>query len=135
MATKKVLTGNLVLLRIAGKVIGRAQTADFDDDFGIEPVSGIGDFEPQEHVPLRATHTITVSKFVIDRNSLQQLGIVSTGEEILTAGVIDIEVITKDNKTVKKVESCTCRTYRLSVNAHAIIGENATWLGLSSSVE
>jgi hypothetical protein len=131
---QQTLTGNIVLLRIAGEIVGRAQSADFDDDFGVEQVSGIGDLEPQEHVSMRMTHTCAINKFVISRKSLQQIGTVPVDERILTMGVIDIEVLSKDNKLIKKIESCTCQNYRLSVNAHAIVGENATWTGLSTTV-
>lgn len=45
------LTGNLITISIAGKKVGLIQSMQVQEDFGIQPVSGIGQFTPVEHVP------------------------------------------------------------------------------------
>jgi len=134
MAFKTTLTGNLVILKIAGREVGRAQNVTADSDFGLEDVSGIGDVEVQEHVNTKVTHTITVDKFIINKKTLLELGTVPVSEDVLTMDVIDIEILTKDGHLVKKYESCSCANYSLRVAAHAIVGENATWRALSCTV-
>lgn len=131
--TKSTLTGNLILLKIQGTEIGRAQNVTADSDFGIEDASGIGDVEVQEHVNTKITHTITVDKFIINKWSLLELGFVPVSEDVLNMGVIDIEILTKDGTLVKKYESCSCANYSIRVQAHAIVAENATWRALSVS--
>jgi hypothetical protein len=131
---KSTLTGNLCLIKIGGTEVGRAQNVTADSDFGLEDVSGIGDVEVQEHVNTKVTHTITMDKFIISTKTLLELGIVPVSEDVLTMGVLDIEILTKDGKLIKKYESCSAANYSLRVAAHAIVGENATWRALSCSI-
>ena len=134
MAQKTTLTGNLIILKIQGTEIGRAQNVTADTDFGLEDVSGIGDVLVQEHVNTKVTHTLTVDKYIINKQTLLELGWVPVSEDVLSMGVIDIEILTKDGTLIKKYESCSCANYSLRVTAHAIIGENATWRALSCTI-
>ena len=127
MPQKTTLTGNLIILKIGSQEVGRAQNVTADSDFGLEDVSGIGDVEVQEHVNTKVTHTITVDKFIISKKTLLEIGWVPVSEDVLSMGVIDIEILTKDGVLIKKYESCSCANYSLRVAAHAIVGENATW--------
>ena len=131
---KSTLTGNICVIKIGGQEVGRAQTVTADSDFGLEDVSGIGNIEVQEHVNTKVTHTLTMAKFIINKKTLLELGIVPISEDVLTTGVLDIEILTKDGTLIKKYESCSCATYSLQVSAHAIVGENATWRALSCSI-
>jgi hypothetical protein len=131
---KTTLTGNLIVLKIQGTEIGRAQNVTADSDFGLEDVSGIGDVEVQEHVNTKVTHTITVDKFIINKKTLLEIGWVPVSEDVLLMDVIDIEILTKDGTLIKKYESCSCANYSLRVAAHAIIGENASWRSLSCTI-
>jgi hypothetical protein len=131
---KNTLTGNIIILKIGGTEVGRAQTANADTDFGLEDVSGIGDVEVKEHVNTKITHTFALDKFIISKKTLLELGIVPVSEDVLTMGVIDIEILTKDGTLIKKYESCSCANYSLRIAAHAIVGENASWRALSCSI-
>lgn len=131
---KSTLTGNICVIKIGGQEVGRAQTVTADSDFGLEDVSGIGNVEVQEHVNTKVTHTLTMAKFIINKKTLLELGIVPISEDVLTTGVLDIEILTKDGTLIKKYESCSCATYSLQVSTHAIVGENATWRALSCSI-
>jgi hypothetical protein len=131
---KTTLTGNIMLIKIQGQEVGRAQNVTADSDFGLEDVSGIGDVEVQEHVNTKVVHTLTMDKFIINKKTLLELGYVPVSEDVLTMGVLDIEVLTKDGTLIKKYESCSAANYSLRVAAHAIIGENATWRALSAAI-
>jgi hypothetical protein len=131
MAAKTTLTGNIIIIKIGGSEVGRAQNVTADTDFGLEDVSGIGNVEVQEHVNTKITHTFSMEKFIINKATLLELGIVPVSEDVLTSGVLDIEILTKDGTLVKKYESCSCQTYNLRVAAHQIVGESATWRALS----
>jgi len=130
---KTTLTGNIILIKIQGQEVGRAQNVTADSDFGLEDVSGIGDVEVQEHVNTKVVHTLTMDKYIINKRTLLELGFVPVSEDVLTMGVLDIEVLTKDGTLIKKYESCSAANYSLRVQAHAIIGENATWRALSAA--
>ena len=131
---KTTLTGNIMLIKIAGTEVGRCQNVTADSDFGLEDVSGIGDVEVQEHVNTKVVHTLTMDKFIINKKTLLEMGYVPISEDVLTMGVLDIEVLTKDGTLIKKYESCSAANYSLRVQAHAIIGENATWRALSAAI-
>jgi len=131
---KNTLTGNIIVLKIGGTEVGRAQNATADTDFGLEDVSGIGDVEVQEHVNTKITHSFSLDKFIINKKTLLELGIVPVSEDVLDMGVLDIEILTKDGTLIKKYESCSCANYSLRVAAHAIVGENSTWRALSCSI-
>ena len=133
MAGKSTLTGNIIVIKIQGTEVGRGQNVTADSDFGLEDVSGIGDVEVQEHVNTKVTHTITMDKFIINKKTLLELGYVPLSEDVLTMGVLDIEILTKDGTLIKKYESCSAANYSLRVAAHAIVGENATWRALSAA--
>jgi len=132
---KSTLTGNICVIKIGGTEVGRAQNVTADSDFGLEDVSGIGDVEVQEHVNTKVTHTLTVDKYIINKKTLLEMGIVPVSEDVLTSGVLDIEILTKDGTLIKKYESCSCASYSLRLTAHAIVGENATFRALSCSIE
>jgi hypothetical protein len=134
MAVKTTLTGNLIILKIGGVEVGRAQNITADSDFGLEDVSGIGDVEIQEHINTKITHTLTVDKYIINKQTLLEIGWVPVSEDVLAMGVIDIEILTKDGTLIKKYEGCSCANYSLRVGAHAIIGENATWRALTCKI-
>jgi hypothetical protein len=131
---KSTLTGNIIVLKIAGTEIGRAQSATADTDFGLEDVSGIGDVLVQEHVNTKITHSFSLDKFIINKQTLLEIGVVPVSEDVLEMGVIDIEILTKDGTLIKKYESCSCSNYSLRVAAHAIVGENSTWRALDCSI-
>ena len=132
---KSTLTGNIISIKIRGQEVGRAQNITADTDFGLEDVSGIGDVLVQEHVNTKITHTFTMEKFIINKQSLLDLKIVPVSEDVLTMGLIDIEIINKEQGTlIKKYENCSCQNYSLRVAAHQIVGENATWRALNVAV-
>lgn len=131
---KTTLTGNIILIKIGGTEVGRAQNVTADSDFGLEDVSGIGNVEVQEHVNTKVTHTVTLDKFIINKKTLLELGYVPVSEDVLTKGVLDIEILTKDGTLIKKYESCSCANYSIRIAAHAIVGENTTFRALSCTI-
>ena len=125
---QQVATGNILQLVIGGKVVGLAQTVDGRRSFGTEPVHGIGNFMPVEHVQLRFDGTLTVDRFFIRIADLRSLGLVAVGSDILSLGVVDILVIdTVSNKVLRQYVGCTVSDYTETFRANAICGENATF--------
>jgi len=125
---QQVVTGNILQLVIKGKVVGLAQTADGRRSFGTEPVHGIGNFMPVEHVQLRYEGTVTVDRFFIRTDDLRSLGLAALGSDILDLGIVDMLVIDRITKKVlRQYVGMTMSDYTETFRANAIAGENATW--------
>ena len=131
-----VHSGNTILLKVNGEIIGRAQSLDGRRSFGTEGVYEIGSIMPQEHINNRYEGTVTLERFLIKRSDLAKIGMAALGEEILTRDIIDIEVLSKysdnDNPRVIRVyRGCTAVDYSENFRVGAISGENATFQYLS----
>lgn len=135
MATQKnqsVHSGNTVLLKVNGAVVGRAQSLDGRRSFGTEGVYEIGSIMPQEHINNRYEGTVSLERFLIKKADLAQVGMAALGEEILVRDIIDIEVIDKaTGNTVRVYRGCTAVDYSENFRVGAISGENATFQYLS----
>ena len=136
-ATQKnqsVHSGNTILLKAKGVVIGRAQSLDGRRSFGTEGVYEIGSIMPQEHINNRYEGTITLERFLIKKSDLAKAGLAALGEEVLTHDVIDIEVLSKygtEDNVVRVYRGCTVVDYSENFRVGAISGENATFQYLS----
>lgn len=131
-ANQTVHSGNTVLLKVKGQVVGRAQSLDGRRSFGTEGVYEIGSIMPQEHINNRYEGTVTLERFLIKKDDLAKVGMAALGEEILNTDIIDIEVIDKNNgQTVRVYRGCTCVDYSENFRVGAISGENASFQYLS----
>ena len=131
-ANQSVHSGNTVLLKVKGTVVGRAQSLDGRRSFGTEGIYEIGSIMPQEHVNNRYEGTVSLERFLIKKGDLANIGMAALGEEVLTTDVIDIEVIDKaTQKTIRVYRGCTVVDYSETFRVGAISGENATFQYLS----
>lgn len=134
VTSQKVQTGNTVYLMINGKVIGRAQSISGDRSYGTQAVHEIGSIMPQEHVYLRYEGTITLERFRMKKESLDQLGLTALGEDILQRDVIDIVVM--DNLTKQVIiayRGCSSSNTSESFSVGEIASESSSWMYLSAS--
>lgn len=131
ISKQKVVSGNIIRIKIDGKVVGRIQSIDGRRSFGQEPVHEIGSIMPQEHVPLRYEGSFTVDKFLIRQQSLVDLGLASLGEGILNMDIIDVEITDKyTNEVIRVYRGCSLTEYSERFQAGAISGENASFVYL-----
>ncbi len=126
---KGTMTGNRVLLKLKGKTIGGGtQNADFNDDFGLQDVDGLGDPEVQELVIGKVTHTISISRMFIHNKKLIDLGLVPTSDEYLNSGELEIEVLDKVTQApVEVYEGCKIANWSRRYNKHVTSSESATF--------
>ena len=125
--SQKTLTGNLILLKIKGQTVGRAQSIDPNTSYGTERVYELGTIMPQEDVHLKYDGKLTLERFMLRNENLVNAGYVGLGEDILKKDIIDIEVIdSSNNKTIRVYRGCTFTDYTNTFRANAIAGENAT---------
>lgn len=119
----KARTGNRVVIKLDGKSIGAARSVQMQDDYGPEPVSGIGDIHVLEYAPTIARHTVSVEQMVLDRGTMRQAGVATeNGDGALEGLIFDIEVFSKDDGTLlRKYAGCSYASGSLEVQAHAIL--------------
>lgn len=66
------LTGNLITIEIASSVIGLVQSLQAQEDFGQQPVSGIGQVTPVEHAPSITRINLSCETIYISTNAALQ---------------------------------------------------------------
>lgn len=132
---QNTMSGNRVLLKLAGKTIGGGvQNVNFSDDHGLQDVDGLGSPETQELVPGKLTHTISLSSFFIYNKKLTDLGFVPTSDEVLTAGGLEIEVIDNvSGETLELYTGAKVASYSRQYSKHALSGMDATFRALHKS--
>lgn len=134
VTNQSVHSGNTVYLMINGKVVGRAQSISGERQYGTQGVYEIGSIMPQEHVYLRYEGTISLERFRMKKESLDQLGLTALGEDILQRDIIDIVVM--DNLTKQVIiayRGCSASSTSESFAANEISSESSSWMYLSSS--
>jgi hypothetical protein len=110
--------------------IGHARLQSFsaDHDYGTQPVHGLGDYLPAEHVHLKFSGTIQLEAFMIRKADLVALGLAPLGDTILQSGTLEISIQDPDNggKVLRSYEGVTIQRYSENVREGQICGENAT---------
>lgn len=119
------MTGNRVLFKIGGQVIGLAQNVEISDDFGMQRVDGLGSPEALEFVPGMFSHNISGSRYQVSGKNLLQLGFVPEFDDWLTSPEFEIEI--QDSVTFQTVEQytgCKFATHSRSYAKGNVIGES-----------
>lgn len=138
MATQniKTYTGNRVEIRFDGKMVGILQGVSASDDYGPEPVSGVGDIHAIEYVPSMARHSISADSMVLVGDNLRSVGIAAeNGDDILRGNVFDIVIYSKSPTAgmLRKYTGCSYASGSISVQKHAIVVHNAQFNALDVS--
>ena len=131
---QSVDTGNTVYIICNNKVLGRAQSLSGDRQYGTEGIYEIGSIMPQEHVYLRYEGSVTLNRFRMKRESLDQLGLGALWEDILLKGVIDILVMDNLMKTpVIIYRGCTAASLNESFEVGQIAMEECQFYYLTAA--
>ncbi|WP_293372298.1 hypothetical protein [Nevskia sp.] len=134
MATPNVqtLTGNRIVVEIDGQFVGLLQSCRGSDDYGLQPVSGIGDIHAQEYTPGMARHTLSVSGMTLIRANLRRLGLFTEdGDGALRGLVFDIVYYSKDtNEALRTYRKCSFASGDIDVSKHAIVMQSGTFMAL-----
>ena len=128
----KVRSGNRIVVTFDGKQIGTCKSVRMNDDYGPEPVTGIGDIHVQEYVPTVARHTISCSYVVLNKGALRDLGIsIENGDSALQGLVFDLVVLSKDDGAqLRKYTGCSYASGDLEIQANAVVMANAQFNAL-----
>ncbi len=147
-------TGNLILLTLDSQVVATIRSASFQEDYGLEPVSGVGDIHVLEYVPSLARYTINVEYAVFVGKNLRKLGLMDEDGSVKLKGVeFDIEIRGKkpageaaepaaligtggsakqedqeETDAIRKYTKCSYASGSISIQAHQIVMVNATFM-------
>ena len=134
MATRnvQVQSGNRIVVELDGKPVGLIQSLRASEDYGLEPAYGIGDIDPVENVPTRASYTLSITAMVLILSNLRALGIATeNGDGALTGRVYDIVFYSKDTlQILRKYMSCSWASGDISVDANRITMQQGQMRGL-----
>lgn len=137
MATTNVQSqsGNRVAVMLDGIQVGAMQSVRMSASYGLEPVYGIGDIDPLEHVPTAARYPISVSNVVLRKGALRKAGLApENGAAALKGVVFDIEVYSKDDGTLlQKYQGCSYDSGDVDVSRNAIVMSSAQFMALTIS--
>lgn len=131
----KVRSGNRIIVSLDGKQIGTMKSCRMNDDYGPDPVSGIGDIHVVEHVPTLARHSLSCSSVVLNAGALREKGIaLENGDDALNGTVFDITIMSKDDgSTLRKYTGCSYASGDMDINANAVVMANAQFNALDVS--
>lgn len=129
----KVLVGGKILVKMDGKYIGFANSADCSDSYGMQPIHVLGQLQPIDYVPTDARHSIDLDMMVLRDNSLIQsnlepagagnygflsagktdtIGNIANGNKDLAA---DTEVVTADTDNKGKLRVLHGKTFDIEI--------------------
>lgn len=111
-----VITGNLVTVKLAGKVIGLIQGINVNEDFGMQPVSGLGDILPVEFTPGMARIQISCSTIYLLKTALIP-GVNVLGDQFQSGAVQSLdgaEIAPKTASAVLRGRHFTIAIYQLT---------------------
>jgi len=127
-----IYTGNEVNVFMNGMEIDLLQNLRGTDDYGPEPVSGIGDIHAKENAPTFARHAVTISKFALRKEKAITAGIISeNGNAILLQTPFAVEVFAKlTGKLLRKYLGVTLGSDDLALTAHRVIVVDANFVAI-----
>lgn len=128
-------SGNRVAVVFDGKQIGAMQSARMTDDYGLEPVYGIGDINPIENVPTAARYSLSCQNVVLRKGAMRAAGLIpENGNEVLQGLVFDVEVYDKDDGSlIRKHVGCSYTSGDIDFQRNAIIMASAQFVCLNAS--
>lgn len=128
-------SGNRVYVVFDGQQIGAMQSVRMSDDYGLEPVYGIGDIDPIENVPTAARYSLSCQNVVLRKGAMRAAGLVpENGQAALQGLVFDIEVYDKDDGSlIRKHVGCSYGSGDVDFSRNAIVMASAQFSCLGAS--
>lgn len=131
---RNIRSGNLTYVYLDGQQIGAAQDVTMDFDLAPEPVYGIGDIDPIENVPTRASYRVSVTQAVLERKSLLALGLIpENGDAALQGLVMDfIKVDRITGAVIRKYIGCSYASGQISTRASGNLSVTGQFMALGA---
>lgn len=131
----QVQSGNQVVVVYDGKQIGAMQSVRMSDDYGLEPVYGIGDIDPIENVPTAARYNLSCQNVILRKGAMRAAGLVpENGQAALQGLVFDIEVYDKSTgDLIRKHTGASYSSGDIDFSRNAIVMASAQFMCLNAS--
>lgn len=131
MAGFLTVTGNNVVVYINNQQIQVLTTLRATDDYGLEPVTEIGNIHVREYVPTVARHAVSISKFLMATETAISAGIITeNGDAALLGKTFDIEIFSKSTGLLlRKYMNCSNTSGDISIQANRLIVVDANFVG------
>ncbi len=129
-----VRTANFIKILLDGQSVGIVQNMRGSDDYGLEPVHGVGNINAFEHVPTVARHNVSVGLVVLRRDLLVQKGFIpKNGKDALRGLIFDMEAYDeRDGQMIKGYIGCSYASGDVSIDANRVIMRNTTFMALDT---
>jgi hypothetical protein len=127
-----VYTGNEINVYFAGLKVDLVQNMRCTDDYGPEPVSGVGDIHVREYPPTMARHSVAISRFALRKDTAVGLGIINENGDaaLINSGkLFEIEVFSKlTGKLIKKYMGSYNGSSDATFTAHRAVVSDANFV-------
>ncbi len=133
MAKKKIMHGARVKVIFDGKQIGILTTVTENEDYGLQPIYGIGEFTPQEILAMRFSGDFNYTKLVVASEKIKDLKLAErTGKsvpsivrEIMTQKGFTIVIEDKYTKeNIATITECKMGSISLTVTENALLQQS-----------
>ena len=129
-------TGNKILIQFGSVTIGLCQSVDIQEDYGLEPCSGMGDCEVTEWVPTMARYTVHVEEMVLNAGSMRSAGLIpEDAAGALVGNTFNITFVSTGGAGVpaldRVIQGCTYASGSVQIRKHAIVVANAVFNAIS----
>lgn len=140
------MTGNLVEIEIGGKRVGIINSINAQDDYGQQPVSGVGRNTAYEHAPGFARFSVTVDTSFLFPNLIAGTSSLADGdnmvnfedaeiapriaEDILRGLVCDIVIRTKGGRELFRYKWCSYGGGSIGIQKHTVVTRSAQFLAI-----
>jgi hypothetical protein len=148
-ALQSVMTGNIIKVEFGGKLVGIIQSVNAQDDYGLQPISGVGRNTAYENAPGFARFSLTVDTIflfpglITGTTSLtEEAGgdqlvnfedadiAPGVAEDILRGIVIDIVIRTKGGKELFRYKWCSYGGGSFGIQKHVAVSRSAQFLAI-----
>lgn len=132
ITNQQTQTGNRFAVTFGGVQVGSLQHVTSNDDYGLEPMSGIGDIHVLENVPTMARHSLSVQAVVLNVGAMIAAGAIpENGDAALLGLVFDFEQYDKiAGNLIRKYVGCSYASGSIDVAKHTIVMQSAQFLAL-----
>lgn len=130
MAGFITVTGNNVDVFINGQKLQVMTTLRATDDYGLEPVTEVGNIHVREYVPTVARHAVSISKFLMSGESAITAGIITmNGDDAMVGRTFDIEIFSKASGVLlRKYINASNTSGDVSLQANRLIVTDANFV-------
>lgn len=119
-----VVTGARVVFRINGQKVAFANAVTLNENIEREPVDELDNVATTEYAATGYRCDFSVDRFRVADQSVKQLGIMPTFDDILTAGVLQAEFIDRiTGKTLALLENVQVTTRNVNIPARGVARE------------